>query len=190
MQLIVEFLPLIAFLAAYIYKDIYFALIVLMIAMPIGLLIKYLRTKVWDKMYLWSTVLLFVMGGITLYFRNPVFFYWKPTAFYWVLAAAFLISNFAGARPFARRFFELSGDMPTDRLSDAEWRGLNLAWVAFFVIAGGLNIFVAYRFSEAVWVNFKVFGLMGLTFVFLVAQGAWILSRFKNGELSTGEEQG
>ena len=73
MNLLFEFLPLILFLGAFFYKDIYLALIVLMIAMPIGLLVKYLRTKTFDKMYFWSTVFLLAAGTLTLYFRNPYF---------------------------------------------------------------------------------------------------------------------
>ena len=90
MNILFEFLPLILFLGAFLYDGIYTALVVLMIAMPIGLTVKYIRTKSLDKMYLWSTVFLLVAGGFTLYFRNPLFLYWKPTAFYWVVAIAFL----------------------------------------------------------------------------------------------------
>ena len=98
-----EFLPLILFLGAYFYKGIYFALVVLMIAMPIGVLVKYIRLKKLDKMYFWSTVLLLLAGTLTLYFRNPLFLYWKPTVFYWLLAAAFLISQFVGEAPLVKR---------------------------------------------------------------------------------------
>ena len=71
MQIILEFFPLISFFVAYIYGDIYTALIVLMITTPIGLAIKYYRTRVLDKIYMWSTVMLLVLGSATLYFRNP-----------------------------------------------------------------------------------------------------------------------
>ncbi len=182
MQVLFEFLPLILFFVAYVYKDIYFALIVLMVAMPIGLAIKYVRTREIDKMYLWSTVFLLVLGAATLYFRNPDFLYWKPTAFYWAVAGAFLISMFVGDKPLVRRFFDLSGEMPTDRIDAMSWRRLNLVWIAFFVGAGLLNIYVAYSFSENVWVNFKVFGLLALTFVFLLAQGVWLMSKFSDDE--------
>ncbi len=188
MQLLIEFLPLILFLVAYFLGGIYTALIVLMVAMPIGLLLKYLRTKTWDKMYLWSTVFLIVMGAATLWFRNPEFLYWKPTAFYWVLAVAFLVSGFVGEKTLAQRFFDLTGELPTDKLSQREWRGLNLSWVTFFVLSGLLNIWVAYSFDEAVWVNFKVFGLMAVTFVFLLAQGAWLMTKFKAEDLQTEDE--
>ena len=188
-QLLIEFLPLILFLLAYFLEGIYAALIVLMVAMPIGLVIKYVQTKTWDRMYLWSTVFLLVMGAMTLYFRNPEFLYWKPTAFYWALAVAFLISNFVGEKTLAQRFFDLTGELPTDKISTKEWRNLNLSWVSFFIISGVLNIWVAYSFDEAVWVNFKVFGLMAITFLFLLAQGAWLMTKFKAEDLQPTSDE-
>jgi intracellular septation protein len=174
MNMIFEFLPLILFLVAFFYKGIYFALVVLMIAMPIGLLIKYLRTKTFDKMYFWSTVFLLVAGALTLYFRNPYFLFWKPTVFYWVVAVAFLGSYWIGDKPLVQRFFGMVEGMPLERISSRKWNQLNLVWVLFFVAAGLLNIYVAYNFSQATWVQFKVFGLMALTFVFMLAQTLWI----------------
>lgn len=174
MNALFEFLPLILFLGAFLYKDIYFALIILMIAMPIGLLVKYVRTKTFDKMYFWSTVFLLVAGTLTLYFRNPYFLYWKPTVFYWVIAIVFLGSFWVGDKPLVQRFFGLVEGMPLERVAARQWNKLNLVWVLFFIAAGILNIYVAYNFSEATWVKFKVFGLMALTFVFMVAQTLWI----------------
>jgi intracellular septation protein len=109
MQILFEFLPLILFLGAYLYKGIYFAIGALMIAMPIGFAVKYLRTRKIDKMYLWSTIFLLVFGGAALYFRNADFIYWKPTAFYWVVAVAFLLSMWIGEKPLVRRFLEMGG---------------------------------------------------------------------------------
>lgn len=174
MNLIFEFLPLILFLGAFLYRDIYLALIVLMVAMPIGLLIKYIRTKTFDKMYFWSTVFLLAAGTLTLYFRNPLFLYWKPTVFYWAVAVAFLGSFWVGDKPLIQRFFGLVDGMPVDKITKADWNKLNIVWVAFFIAAGLLNIYVAYNYSEATWVKFKVFGLMALTFVFMLAQTLWI----------------
>ena len=159
MNLLFEFLPLVLFLGAFIYKDIYFALIVLMIAMPIGFAVKYVRTRSVDKMYFWSTVFLLAAGTLTLYFRNPYFLYWKPTVFYWVVGTAFLGSFWVGEKTLVQRFLGLVDGMPLDRISPRQWNQLNLAWVLFFAVAGILNIYVAYNFSEATWVQFKVFGL-------------------------------
>ncbi len=177
MQALFEFLPLILFLGAYLYKGIYFALGVLMVAMPVGLVIKYLMTKKVDKMYFWSTVFLLIAGSATFYFDDPKFLYWKPTAFYWVVALAFLASTWIGEKPLVRRAFDMADDLPTEQIDAGQWVKLNLTWVLFFMAMGLLNIYVAYSFTEAFWVKFKVFGLLAITLVFMVAQGAWILSK-------------
>ena len=174
MNLLFEFLPLILFLGAYVFKGIYFALVVIMIAMPIGLVVKYLRTRVFDKMYFWSTIFLLVAGALTLYFRNPYFLFWKPTVFYWVVAVVFFGSFWIGEQPLVQRFFGLVEGMPLERITKSQWNRLNAIWVLFFVAAGILNIYVAYNYSEATWVKFKVFGLMALTFVFMLIQTLWI----------------
>ncbi len=174
MNVVFEFLPLILFFGAFIFKDIYFALIVLMIAMPIGLVVKYIATRNFDKMYFWSTVFLLAAGTLTLYFRNPYFLYWKPTVFYWAVAVVFLGSFWVGDQPLVQRFFGLVQGMPLGSVTPQQWSRQNLAWVLFFVGAGALNLYVAYSFSEATWVKFKVFGLLALTFVFIVAQTLWI----------------
>ncbi|NNC77931.1 MAG: septation protein IspZ [Woeseiaceae bacterium] len=177
MQALFEFLPLILFLGGYLYKDIYFALGLLMVAMPIGVVVKYVMTRKLDKMYFWSTIFLLVAGTATFYFDNPKFLYWKPTVFYWVVAAAFVISLWVGDRPLVRRALELSGEINSDRITVRQWAGLNLVWAGFFVAMGAANIYVAYNFPEPFWVKFKVFGLMGLTLVFMVAQSFWIISK-------------
>ncbi|MCP4944496.1 MAG: septation protein IspZ, partial [Planctomycetaceae bacterium] len=177
------------FLGAFVYKDIYTALIVLMIAMPIGLLIKYVRTKKLDKMYFWSTVFLLVAGTFTLYFRNPLFLYWKPTAFYWVVAIAFLVSQYFSAVPMVQRFFGLVDGLNIESITVSQWKKLNFVWVLFFIGAGALNIYVAYNFEQATWVKFKVFGLMALTFVFMLGQTFWIANLIGDDNTGESEEQ-
>ncbi len=182
MQILFEMLPLVLFLGAYIYEDIYLAIAVLMVAMPIGFAIKYIRTQKVDKMYLWSTIFLLIFGSAALYYRNADFIYWKPTAFYWVVGVAFFVSGWVGEKPLVRRVLEMTGELPTDKISVGEWRFLNLVWVAFFAVMGAANIYVAYNYSEAFWVNFKVFGLMGITVVFMIAQGFWLVSKLGGDE--------
>jgi len=174
MTMIFEFLPLLLFLGTLVLKDIYAAVAVLMVAMPIGLAIKTVRTGKLDRMYMWSTVFALLFGALTLYFRNPYFTYWKPTAFYWAVGAAFLVSTWVGDKPLAQRFFGLVEGINLEKISAAQWKNLNFVWVLFFAIAGLLNIYVAYNYSENTWATFKVFGLMAFTFVFMLAQTLWI----------------
>ena len=174
MNMLFEFFPLLLFLGTLLLKDIYAAVVVLMISMPIAFAIKTFRTGSVDKMYMWSTVFALAFGVLTLYFRNPYFTYWKPTAFYWVVGVAFLLSTWVGEKPLAQRFFGLVEGLNLEKVSASQWRNLNLVWVAFFAVAGLLNIYVAYSYSENTWALFKVFGLMAFTFVFMVAQTFWI----------------
>jgi len=174
MNMIFEFFPLLLFLGTLLLKDIYAAVLVLMVSMPIGLAIKSVRSGSIDKMYLWSTVFALLFGGLTLYFRNPYFTYWKPTAFYWAVGVAFLLSTWLGEKPLAQRFFGLVEGLNLEKVSPSQWTKLNLIWVLFFAVAGILNIYVAYTYSEKTWATFKVFGLMAFTFVFMLAQTLWI----------------
>jgi intracellular septation protein len=189
MNLLFEFLPLVLFFVAFVYKGIYTALVVLMVAMPIGLLVKYIRKGTLDKMYFWSTVLLLIAGGFTLYFRNPVFLYWKPTVFYWVVAIAFLASQFFSQRPLVQRFFGLVEGFSVERITATQWSKLNLVWVLFFAGAGILNIYVAYNFEQATWVKLKVFGMMALMFVFMLVQTFWIARLIGDESSDEGQEQ-
>ena len=174
MSMLFEFLPLLLFLGTLLLKDIYAAVIVLMVTMPIGLAVKSIRTGSVDKMYLWSTVFALVFGGMTLYFRNPYFTYWKPTAFYWAAGLAFLASAWISEKPLAQRLFGLVEGLSLEKVSHVQWTRLNYVWVGFFALAGILNIYVAYNFSEKTWGTFKVFGLMALSLVFMIAQSLWI----------------
>lgn len=174
MNILFEFFPLVLFLGTLLLKDIYAAVVVLMVSMPIGLAIKSVRSGSIDKMYLWSTVFALLFGGLTLYFRNPYFTYWKPTAFYWAVGVAFLLSTWLGEKPLAQRFFGLVEGLSLEKVSPSQWKRLNLIWVLFFTVAGTLNIYVAYNYSEKTWATFKVFGLMAFTFLFMLAQTLWI----------------
>jgi intracellular septation protein len=120
-------------------------------------------------MLLASAVLVLVFGGLTLAIHDPVFIKWKPSIVNWLFAAAFLGSQFMKGPSIVQRML---GE--NVQLDDGSWRQLNLMWVGFFVLAGAANLYVAYHYDEATWVNFKLFGLMGLTLVFALAQGVWI----------------
>ncbi|MEJ2276103.1 MAG: septation protein IspZ [Woeseiaceae bacterium] len=182
MSMLFEFFPLLLFLGTLFLKE-----VVLMITMPIGLAIKSIRSGSVDKMYLWSTVFALAFGALTLYFRNPYFTYWKPTAFYWVVAVAFLASTWVGDKPLAQRFFGLVEGLNLEKVSASQWTRLNFVWVLFFAFAGFLNIYVAYNYSEKTWGTFKVFGLMALTFVFMLAQTLWIARIIGNDEQEPGD---
>jgi intracellular septation protein len=177
MQLLLDYLPVAAFFGAYFYGGIYFATMVLMIVMPIGLLVQWLLKREVNRIYSASTALVLVLGGATLFFRNPTFLYWKPTVLNWVIGAVFLGSQWIGSRPIVQRMLESAAHLTT-----AQWLKLNQLWSAFFIVVGAINIYVAYSFSESTWVKFKLFGMLGLTVIFVVIQTLWLTMAVKKNE--------
>lgn len=177
MQLFIDYLPVLFFFGAYFYEDIYFATTVLMAVMPLVLLIQWSITRKLNKIYLASTALVLVLGTATLYFRNPLFLYWKPTVLNWAIALAFLGSQFIGDRTFVQRMMQSAA-----QLTSAQWKRLNLIWVVFFAAVGCINLYVAFAYSEATWVKFKLFGMFGLTIVFVIIQTIWLTMVMKENE--------
>jgi intracellular septation protein len=173
MQVVVDFLPLLAFATAYWLADMHTAILTIMVAISLQVLVTWLVKRTVSRMLLASAVLVVVLGGISLLLNNDLIFKWKPTVLNWTFAAVFFASRYIGDRPIAQRILE-SVSKNEFQLSQADWRRLNLMWVAFFVVSGAANIFVAYRFPESVWVNFKLFGLTGMTLAFALLQGMWL----------------
>lgn len=176
MNQLFELVPLIGFFAAYKLYDIYVAVIVLMALMALGLIITKLQKKTITSMQWVSFVLVLVFGGISVFFRNEIFIKWKPTVLNWGFAVAFLVSQYVGKKNFTERLLTAAKIEAPKHI----WQRLNWAWVIFFVVSGALNIFVAYQFSTDIWVNFKLFGLFGLTLLFAVGQALYLRSYLKS----------
>jgi intracellular septation protein len=143
---------------------------VVAIAATVGQIVwVWLRHRKVDTMLWVSLAIIVVFGGATLLFHNPTFIKWKPTALYWLFGGTLAVSELVFGRNLIRKMMEAQV-----RLPDAIWSRLNIAWALFFVAMGILNLYVAYNFSEEAWVNFKLFGGMGLMFVFVLAQGFYL----------------
>lgn len=124
------------------------------------------------EIMLWVSLgIIVVFGGATLLFHDATFIKWKPTVLYWLFAG-----TLAGAALFLKRNLIRSLMQAQIELPEAVWTRLNLSWIGFFAIMGVLNLYVAFSFSEETWVDFKLYGGMGLMFLFVLAQGA-MLSR-------------
>ena len=189
MRTFLDFLPVLAFVLTYwLTKDFYTAILVIMIAVVIQLAITWLITRTVPRMLLISAVLVVGLGGISLWLNNPLIFKWKPTVLYWLLATLFLGSQFIGDKPLAQRLLQSISEEPLP-LSNQDWTTLSLMWVVFFFIAGTANIVVAYSFAEAIWVNFKLFGLIGLTLAFLILQAVWISQRLPDQEAEAEQKK-
>ena len=118
-----------------------------------------------DGMLWLSLGLIVVFGGATLILRDENFIKWKPTVLYWMFAVALLGSNAFFGRNLIRKALEEQMTLP-----EFLWGRLNTAWAAFFAVLGALNLVIAFNFPTSVWVNFKLFGGMGLMVLFVIAQ--------------------
>ncbi len=170
MQLLFDFLPLIVFFAAFKTYDIYVATAAIMVVMTLQVAFQWLRTRKVSNMLLISTVLVVAFGGLTLALRDAIFFQWKPTIVNALFAVAFLGSHFIGDRKTITE--RIMGHAIT--LPRTVWSQLNIVWIVNFLILAIANIYVVYNFSEEIWVDFKVFGTLGLTLVTALGQAAWI----------------
>ncbi len=198
MKLLLDFLPLILFFGTFKYAEahkqwaadfasqhfgflvaggkvgpdegaVMLATIVVIIATLAQVVVLKLRGRKIDFMLWLSLVLVVVLGGLTIYFHNDTFIKWKPSALYWGMGLALWISQALFGRNLLRLLLGDQLQMP-----DAVWRRLNFIWIAFFGLMGLLNLWVAYTFALEVWVNFKVFGVVGLIVVFTIAQGFYL----------------
>ncbi len=122
-----------------------------------------------DTMLWVSLALVTVFGGATIWFHNETFIKWKPSVLYWVMGLAFWLSQLIFRKNLLRALIGEQLSLPA-----GVWQRLNFMWVAFFAFMGLLNLYVAYSFSTDTWVNFKLFGGIGLMFAFTVAQGLYI----------------
>ncbi len=109
-----------------------------------------------------------VFGGMTLAFHSETFLKWKAPVVNWLFALGFAGSHFIGDKVLIQRIMGHAINLPQQI-----WTRLNLAWIAFFIFSGCANLFVAFTFHEF-WVDFKVFGSLGMTVRFLVAQGIYL----------------
>ncbi|MCE1239076.1 MAG: septation protein A [Azonexaceae bacterium] len=125
-----------------------------------------------DKMLWISLVLVVVFGGMTLIFQNEAFIKWKPTILYWVFAGSLAFASLVLKKNPIR---SMLGEQL--KLPEPVWSRVNLSWIGFFVVMGIINLIVAFNFSTDAWVNFKLFGGMGLMLAFVLAQGA-LLSKY------------
>jgi intracellular septation protein len=163
-------------------KDaIYLATLVLIFATFIQNLLHYTVHGRFEKMHLVSLGILVVFGSLTLAFKNPDFIMWKVTIFNWIFALVFLGSQFIGGKTLIERMMAQAIDAPK-----AVWIKTNMAWVIFFFAIGLINLYVAYNFSEDVWVDFKLFGILGLTFAFMIGQMFFLRKYIKTDETQEG----
>ncbi len=151
------------------------ATIVAIVAAVIQISYVKLRGRKVDLMLWISFFVITIFGCLTIYFHNETFIMWKPTIIYWMQAAVFLVALFIFKKNLIQEVMQSQIQLPA-----LVWKRLCLAWIAFFIVIGGLNLvaaFVIFKGNTAAWVNFKTFGMTGLLFAFFVAQ-TFYLSKY------------
>jgi intracellular septation protein len=138
--------------------------------------VKFKHGKV-DGMLIASGVIIVVFGGATLLLHNELFIKWKPTVLYWLFAIVLFASEIFWNKNLIRAVMDKQLALP-----DPVWRKLNHAWAGFFAVLGLLNLYVAFNFATETWVNFKLFGTMGLMLVFVVLQSLFLGKYMKEPE--------
>ncbi len=185
MQQFLDFVPVIAWFVAYRLYGMYVATGVIIVAMAILIGFQWLRHGKVSNMLLISGALVTILGGITLAFRNPLFFQWKVTVANWLFAAAFLGSRYFGEKTLTERMMGHAV-----QLDVATWRQLNMIWVLNFLVLGGANLYVLYNFDESTWANFKLFGTLGISLLTAIGQAIWIGARISQQPRDDSKEGG
>lgn len=169
MNIFFDLFPLLLFFLAYKFMGIYAATGVAIVASLIQVIYTRLKHKKFELIQVVTCVMILVFGGMTLLLHNPVFIKWKPTMINWILAIIFIGAQIFYKQPLLQHLLK---NKVTAEIK--VWNTLNMMWIGFFIVAGALNLFVAYTFDTDTWVNFKVFGMLGLTLVFGIIQAIYL----------------
>jgi len=172
-----EFFPIIAFFIAYKISGIYVATSVAIFFSLLQVVFSWIKDKTLDRIQLLMLVIITALGTMTLLLHQPIYIKWKPTIINWLFALLFLGSNYIGKRQ------PLIALMLGKKISLPEnvWFYMNLSWVLFFFLMGSANLYVVYHYNTNVWVNFKLFGVLGITIIFILIQ-ALCLARYVNSK--------
>ena len=169
MSQFLDFIPILLFVIVFFLGDIYAATAALMIAVSAQLITYVVIKKPIGrelKLTFWVSM---IFGGLTLFFRNELFIQWKPTIINWLLAGSLVGSHFLGKSNLVKKALGKQIGLP-----DEVWTRLNFGWACGFLLAGALNLLVAYNFSMEFWVSYKLIGGLGLTFAYVAITVAYL----------------
>ena len=177
MKFLFDLFPVIVFFAAFKFFGIYAATALAIAAtfLQIGYLLA--RKRRVEPMLWVSLVIIVLFGGATLMLQDENFIKWKPTILYWLFSVVL-----GGSALFFNKNLMRAMLGEKVQLPETAWSGLNWSWAAFFVAMGVINLYIAFNYSTDTWVNFKLFGGMGLTLVFILAQGVFLAKYIKGSE--------
>ena len=175
MKIFYDFLPIAVFFIIYKLYGIYPATASAIVISILQVAFYWLKHRRFDMMQVVTFFVIVIFGGATLILHNDMFIKWKPTILNWLFALVFWGSHLFGEKTVLRRLLE-----DKIKLADRIWLRLNYLWISYFLIMGTLNLIVVYHFSTDVWVNFKLFGMLGLTLVFALLQGIYLSKHMEN----------
>lgn len=173
MALLIEFFPVLLFFIAFKFYNIYVATTVGIVTTLIQVLLTRIWFKNWDKKQLVTLSVFLLFGGLTLYFHNPIFVKWKPTIIFWIFAVIMLATQFLARKPLIQRIMENMLE-EKENIPKYIWKRLNMMWIIFFIIMGSVNLYIAYFYSDAAWVNFKFYGLTSFIILLSLLQTAFL----------------
>jgi intracellular septation protein len=174
MNLLTDLLPLVVFFIFFKLHDLFVATGAALVTTILIFIYQKLRGIQISQNQVISLSALIILGGLTIFLQDERFIKWKPSIVYWGLAIICIISHYWGQKPLMQR---LIGNQI--QLSPIVWRKLNIAWSGFFIFMGILNVVMLNYLSTNAWVNFKIFGTMMITFVFVLLQSIY-LSKLQN----------
>jgi intracellular septation protein len=177
MKLLFDFFPIILFFAAFKLWDVYVATGVAIAAALLQIAWFAFRKKKIDPMLWVSTGIIVVLGGLTIWLHNETFIKWKPTVLYWLMSGTLLIGQAVFRKNLLKTLMGSQLELP-----DPVWRVANWSWVVFFALMGAVNLWVAFNFDTSTWVNYKLFGGMGLMILFILGQAVYLGRYMKTGE--------
>ncbi len=170
MKFLFDYFPIACFFIAYKFSNIYIATEVTIAASLLQLGMYWLIHRRFETLHTLTFIFVVILGGSTLFFHNEIFIKWKPSVIYWIFTIILFISQFFSPKTVLERM--LSDKI---KLTKKIWQRLNFSWALFFLLLGILNIYVIYHFNTNVWVNFKLFGTLGLTALFIMAQAVYMV---------------
>lgn len=177
MKLLFDLLPVVLFFIVFKMVDIYWATGVAIATTFAQIAWLKIRQRKVENMMWVTLAIIVVFGGATLLLRDEVFIKWKPTVLYWLFSAALIGGQLLLGKNLIRS--AMGGQII---LPEAVWRKLNWSWAGFFAFMGAANLYVAFNFSTDTWVNFKLFGGMGLMLVFIVIQALFLARHMQEKE--------
>ena len=170
MKFFLDFFPVAIFVGVYVLsgdeKPMYPAVMALMAATVVQNIGTRLLTGKFEKLHLWTLVITLIFGTMTLIFRDPAFIFWKASILVWATALVFLYRQLVLKKVLLKEMLSKAVEEEI-AAPDKLWRNLNNVWIISYIIFGFLNLYIADQYSEAFWVQFKLWGLMGLNFALL-----------------------